>query len=48
VFGEDLHEFDTVSVTANSPVFWETRYSLTRMQFKFDTAATVTLEVNFE
>jgi len=46
LFGENLEEFDTLSISANTPEFWQTTYNLARMSFSFDTAATVTLEVN--
>jgi len=48
VYGKTMRDYTTRSIDANSPEFIDIGHALSRVQFSFDTAATVTLEVNFE
>jgi len=48
VYGNSLEEYDSVSISADTPEFYEPTADLCRMQLAFDTAATVTAEVDFK
>jgi len=45
-FGSSLREYDTVSISANTPEFYIMTAPLARFQLSFDSTATVTAEVN--
>lgn len=45
-YGETLRQYDTVSINANSPEFYILSGNLSRIQLGFDSAATVTAEID--